>query len=149
MCLLTRQGNITASKSSINKAERVPPPFQSDRQSQIINDLLQRSEKKRRESNKLKPTEHQGGINCATLMQGITKRGTPRVMKTHRHAMHELTTNIPKKSTEGKRCKPPYKLFHPGITFRPQSMRESEPHPSLGNVEVPPKWPSYQQAQPP
>jgi hypothetical protein len=34
-------------------------------------------------------------------------------------AWHELTTHTPKKSTEGERRRPPYKLIHADIAFRP------------------------------
>jgi hypothetical protein len=55
-----------------------------------------------------------------TLMQGITKIGTQRSMKNHIMALHELTTHIPKKSTEGDICRPPsYILLLGGLALRP------------------------------
>jgi hypothetical protein len=49
--------------------------------------------------------------NCTTLVQGITKIGTEQAMKNYNKALHELTTHITKKSTEGNICRPPDKLM--------------------------------------
>jgi hypothetical protein len=87
--------------------------------------------------------------NYTTIMQAITKIRTHRTMKNHRNALHELTTYIPKKSTDENICRPPYELFQGDITFKPQRARNLRTQANLGNIELPPKWQSDQQAKPP
>jgi hypothetical protein len=62
-----------------------------------------RKEVKRKEAHiSLRPwCREAGNSSCITLLQSITKIRTQRSMKDHRKALHELTTHIPKKSTEG------------------------------------------------
>jgi hypothetical protein len=38
--------------------------------------------------------------NRTTLLQGIMKTRTERAMENHRKVLHELTTHVPKESTE-------------------------------------------------
>jgi hypothetical protein len=57
-----------------------------------------------------------GNINYTTLVQGITRIGTERAMKNHRKMLHEVTTHVPMKSTEGDKFRPP----HVCITFGTQ-----------------------------
>jgi hypothetical protein len=49
-----------------------------------------------------------GNSSFTTLLQGITEIGAQRAMKKHIKALHEPTTHIPKKSTEGNKCRAPY-----------------------------------------
>jgi hypothetical protein len=89
-------------------------------------------QRRKKEVRKPKPAEQETcNKNCTTLIQGIARDGTERAMKNHRKTMHELTTDISKKSTEGDiSCRPPYKPRHADITFRQQKARVR--HPKLG-----------------
>jgi hypothetical protein len=80
-------------------------------------------------------------------MHGIKKIGTQRVINNHKKALCELTTYMPKISTAGNMCKTAVQTLSCGHNFH-TAKSESPPHPSLGNVEPQPKWPSHEQAQP-
>jgi hypothetical protein len=58
--------------------------------------------------------------SCTTL---ITKIATERAEKDHGKKLHELMMHVPKELAEGEECKPPFKLLHAGITFKPQRTR--------------------------
>jgi hypothetical protein len=78
-------------------------------------------EPKRKENKhiSLSPWSREAGYNSnTTLLQGITKIGTLRAMNNKIRGLHDLPTHVPKKSAEGKICRPPHKLLHAGIIFR-------------------------------